>query len=127
MKERIEQMLAEVAGVELASPEAVENFRVAYLGRKGKVKDLMAAFKEVPGDQKREIGPMLNTLKQAIEQRVLEAQQATVVRPKASGMDATRPSGTLCPWHASPPAGRASGNRRHLSEHGLCRGRGARN
>ena len=44
MKERIEQMLAEVAGVELASPEAVENFRVAYLGRKGKVKDLMAAL-----------------------------------------------------------------------------------
>ena len=29
MKDRIQQMLAEVAGVELVSPEAVENFRVA--------------------------------------------------------------------------------------------------
>ena len=84
MKERIQQMLAEVAGVELVSPEAGENFRVAYLGRKGKVKDLMAAFKEVPRDQKREIGPMLNTLKEALEQRVSEAQPATLIRPKAS-------------------------------------------
>jgi len=93
MKDRINGMLAEVAQAELTSPEAVEAFRVAYLGRKGKIKDLMAAFKEVPGDQKRELGPMLNTLKQAVEQKVQDAQQATVVRPQASGEDATRPSG----------------------------------
>ena len=102
MKERIEQMLAEVAGVELASPEAVENFRVAYLGRKGKVKDLMAAFKEVPGDQKREIGPMLNTLKQAIEQRVSEAQQATVVRPRPRAWMPHVPR-AVCPWARITP------------------------
>ena len=93
MKKRIERMLAEVAKTELNSPEEVEIFRVAYLGRKGKVKDLMMAFKEIPGDQKREIGPMLNTLKQAIEHRVSEAKTTAVVRPKASGVDATRPSG----------------------------------
>ena len=93
MKKRIERMLAEVAETELNSPEEVEIFRVAYLGRKGKVKDLMMAFKEIPGDQKREIGPMLNTLKQAIEHRVSEAKTTAVVRPKASGVDATRPSG----------------------------------
>ena len=73
MKDRIEQLLADVAGAELKGPEAVEAFRVDYLGRKGKIKNLMAAFKEVPGDQKRELGPMLNQLKQAVESKVSEA------------------------------------------------------
>ncbi|MGB1636115.1 MAG: phenylalanine--tRNA ligase subunit alpha, partial [Flavobacteriales bacterium] len=93
MKELIEGMMDDVAGARFEGPEAVEAFRVAYLGRKGKIKDLMASFKEVPGDQKRELGPMLNALKQAVEAKVSEAQHATVARPQASGEDATRPSG----------------------------------
>lgn len=93
MKDRITSMMAEVAGAELPSPEAVEAFRIEFLGRKGKIKDLMAAFKAVPGEEKRELGPMLNQLKQAVELKVVEAQQTQVVRPEASGEDATRPSG----------------------------------
>ena len=93
MKDRIQNMLAEVAAAELPSPEAVEAFRIKFLGRKGKIKDLMADFKAVPGAEKRELGPMLNQLKQAVEQKVVEAQQENVVRPEASGEDATRPSG----------------------------------
>ena len=86
-------MLADVASAELPSPEAVEAFRVEFLGRKGKIKDLMADFKAVPGEEKRELGPMLNQLKQAVEKKVVEAQQENVIRPQASGEDATRPSG----------------------------------
>ena len=68
-------MMAEVATAELPSPEAVEAFRIEFLGRKGKIKDLMADFKAVPGEEKRELGPMLNQLKQAVEQKVVQAQQ----------------------------------------------------
>ena len=50
MKELIEGMMADVAGAQFEGPEAVEAFRVEYLGRKGKIKDLMSSFKEVPGD-----------------------------------------------------------------------------
>ena len=57
------------------------------------MKDLMAAFKEVPGDQKRELGPMLNALKQAVEDKVKAASGASASKVKASGLDATRPSG----------------------------------
>ena len=95
MKDQINTLMAEVANAALTTPESVEAFRIAYLGRKGKMKDLMAAFKEVPGDQKRELGPMLNALKQAVENKVCEAQQATVAQPQATGEDATRPSGGL--------------------------------
>lgn len=93
MKDRIDSMLADVANATLSNPEAVEAFRIDYLGRKGKIKELMADFKEVPGDQKRELGPLLNKLKSAVERKVADAQKSTVVRPKASGLDLTRPSG----------------------------------
>jgi phenylalanyl-tRNA synthetase alpha chain len=85
--------MAEVAAAEFSGADEVEEFRVAYLGRKGKMKDLMAAFKEVPGDQKRELGPMLNALKQAVEDKVKAASGETSSSVKASGLDATRPSG----------------------------------
>ena len=93
MKDRIGQLMAEVSAAEFAGVDEVEAFRVAYLGRKGKMKDLMAAFKEVPGDQKRELGPMLNALKQAVEDKVKAASGAAVAKVKTSGLDATRPSG----------------------------------
>ena len=93
MKDRIGQVMAEVAAAEFSGADEVEAFRVAYLGRKGKMKDLMAAFKEVPGDQKRELGPMLNALKQAVEDKVKAAATAGGSNVKASGLDATRPSG----------------------------------
>lgn len=93
MKDQIEALLKEVAQVQLSGPEAVESFRVSFLGRKGKIKDLMAAFKEVPGEEKRELGPMLNGLKQAVEAKVKEAQQSTKATAHVSGLDATRPSG----------------------------------
>jgi len=93
MKDQIEALLKEVAQVQLSGPEEVESFRVSFLGRKGKIKDLMAAFKEVPGEEKRELGPMLNGLKQAVEAKVKEAQQSTKAIAQASGLDATRPSG----------------------------------
>lgn len=93
MKDRIGQLMADVAAAEFSGADEVEAFRVAYLGRKGKMKDLMATFKEVPGDQKRELGPMLNALKQAVEDKVKAAASAGGSNVKASGLDATRPSG----------------------------------
>lgn len=93
MKDRIGQLMAEVAAAEFSGADEVETFRISYLGRKGKMKDLMAAFKEVPGDQKRELGPMLNALKQAVEDKVKAASGAAASKVKASGLDATRPSG----------------------------------
>ncbi len=95
MKVRIEEMMAHVASVELTTPDEVEAFRIEYLGRKGKMKDLMAAFKDVPGEQKRELGPMLNALKQGVESKIKESSLGSKVQIKASGSDATRPAGGI--------------------------------
>ena len=101
MKDRIGQLMAEVAAAEFSGADEVEAFRVAYLGRKGKMKDLMAAFKEVPGDQKRELGPMLNALKQAVEDKVKAASTAGRVQRQGSGLTPRVPQ-EVCPRHPPP-------------------------
>ncbi|NND76714.1 MAG: phenylalanine--tRNA ligase subunit alpha [Flavobacteriales bacterium] len=63
MKEKIEEILSEVEAFSSNVPEEIEAFRIKFLGRKGLVKDLYADFKNVPNDQKKEIGQLLNSLK----------------------------------------------------------------
>lgn len=62
------------AAASLGTPEAVENFRLDWLGRKqGKLKQLSDAWlKSAPTEQKREIGQRFNKLKEVVES-VLEA------------------------------------------------------
>ena len=74
MKERIEG-LRESFEQELkaaGSSEAVEKLRVAYLGKKGSVTELLKGLKDVGAQQKKELGQHVNLLKRAVEQRLSE-------------------------------------------------------
>lgn len=46
----------------------VENLRLEFLGKKGKIANLMADFRLVPNDQKKEIGMLINQLKTNVEE-----------------------------------------------------------
>ena len=46
----------------------VENLRLEFLGKKGKITNLMADFRLVPNDQKKEIGILINQLKTNVEE-----------------------------------------------------------
>lgn len=48
---------------EAESAEQLEAVRIQYLGRQGTLVDLMKSIKDLSLDEKREIGPLLNTLK----------------------------------------------------------------
>src|SRR5262245_55286831 len=48
--------------------EALEAIRIAYLGRKGTVAELMGQLSELSLEQKRIIGPLLNQCKQTLQQ-----------------------------------------------------------
>ncbi|MBN8683186.1 MAG: phenylalanine--tRNA ligase subunit alpha [Chitinophagales bacterium] len=61
--------MAEIAAEAPNSPEALESFRIKYLGSKGTVKALMEALRQVPNEQKREYGQLMNTLKQLAEDK----------------------------------------------------------
>lgn len=69
MLEKIKQIQEEVAGFVADSEETLENFRLKYLSRKGEIQALFKDFKEVPPEQKRELGQKLNALKEEAKTR----------------------------------------------------------
>ena len=95
MRDQLIALLAEVAAVELPNAEAAEAFRITWLGRKGRMKDLMASFKEAPNEEKRELGKLLNELKGGIEARIESVGSAGSgpLGSGSSGEDLTRPAG----------------------------------
>ncbi|NNK80910.1 MAG: phenylalanine--tRNA ligase subunit alpha [Flavobacteriales bacterium] len=66
----IERLRKEVEGLDSAPAEGVDSFKVGFLGRKGKMKEFYAGLKNVPNDQKREVGQAINALKLLIESKV---------------------------------------------------------
>ena len=59
MKEKIEQILNEVKNFQADSKEALENFRITYLSKKGVIPALFADFKNVAPELRKEMGMML--------------------------------------------------------------------
>jgi phenylalanyl-tRNA synthetase alpha chain len=61
---------------------SLESVRVAFLGRKGKIADLMEQLKNLPVEEKKMVGPLLNALKTEIQEQLdtlavsLQAQAA---------------------------------------------------
>lgn len=97
MKERIEELRAQVAQMTINGADAAENVRIEYLGRKGILKALAEDFKAVPNEEKREIGQLLNALKGEVQQKIDHAlEQGNVAAGnQTSGEDLTRPHGDL--------------------------------
>ena len=97
LKEQLAQWTAEVAAVELSTADEVEAFRIQWLGRKGKMKDVMADFKAAPNEEKRELGKLINEFKLQVEQRVAEgaSSQSQASSDDAPQFDWTRPAGGI--------------------------------
>jgi phenylalanyl-tRNA synthetase alpha chain len=66
---QIERYQAEIADFHADNAEALETFRIKFLGTKGLVKSLMGEMKNVPNEQKREFGQIMNSFKQLAEER----------------------------------------------------------
>lgn len=70
MIEKIKQLLVEVEEMKANNAEELEALRIKYLSKKGAINDLMADFRNVAAEQKREVGIMLNTLKTRAQERI---------------------------------------------------------
>ncbi|HPC35432.1 MAG TPA: phenylalanine--tRNA ligase subunit alpha [Candidatus Marinimicrobia bacterium] len=53
-----------------ADPQAAENLRIKYLGKKGLITALFADFNSIPAEQKRQVGKVLNILKKDAEAQI---------------------------------------------------------
>lgn len=63
--EKIAQLQEEVNGLTAENAEQIEGLRLKYLSKKGAINDLMADFRNVPAEQKKEVGMKINELKQS--------------------------------------------------------------
>ena len=96
MLDLITKYLAEIEAFQATSAEEVENFRIKYLSRKGILNDLFEGFKQVPNEQKKQMGQELNKLKNALQERLESLQLSTAeVGSLSEGIDWSRPSGAL--------------------------------
>ena len=79
MIEKIKQLLAEVPSLSAQNDEQLEALRLKYLSKKGLINQLMADFRNVAAEQKREVGVHINQLKDALQTRFndLKAELAT--------------------------------------------------
>ncbi|MEE0526457.1 MAG: phenylalanine--tRNA ligase subunit alpha [Prevotellamassilia sp.] len=75
MQEKIQSLLGEVSSLTASDAQGLEELRIKYLSKKGVVNDLMNEFRNVPADQKREIGMKLNELKTALQNKFNELRQ----------------------------------------------------
>ena len=83
--------MAEVENLSANSAEELEALRIKYLSKKGAINDLMADFRNVPAEQKKEVGMRLNALKTRATERIAELKEAFETNDSgAAEMDLTR-------------------------------------
>ena len=88
MIDKIKEHIEEAKAFNTKNKEALENFRIKYLGSKGLLKELFTEFKNIPNDQKKDFGQVINTLKTVAEEKVKAIQEEL----KGFYGDLTRPS-----------------------------------
>lgn len=72
MTERIQQLLSEVAAWTANSNDEVEVLRIKYLSKKGEISQLFNDFRTVPNEQKRQVGQLLNELKDKAQEKLAD-------------------------------------------------------
>ena len=76
MLAKIEQLLQEVENITASNADELEALRIKYLSKKGAINALMADFRNVPAEQKKEVGMKLNELKNRAQERIAERKNA---------------------------------------------------
>ncbi|MDE6311329.1 MAG: phenylalanine--tRNA ligase subunit alpha [Muribaculaceae bacterium] len=95
MLEKIKSLRAELEAVSPANLDEVEALRIKYLSKKGEIPSLMNDFRNIPAEQKREVGQAVNELKTFATERI-NALRETLADKSAGGdaSDLTRPAVT---------------------------------
>ena len=91
MKERIQSLLEQVGNMKAANAEELESLRIKYLSKKGEITELFNEFREVPKEEKKELGQALNLLRRQAEARINEMrEQFETARVQQDKLDLTR-------------------------------------
>ena len=91
IKDRIQELMQQVENMQAQSAEQMEALRIKYLSKKGEITELFNQFREVPKEEKKELGMQLNALRQLAESRLQEMREAFEAQRAAEDkLDLTR-------------------------------------
>lgn len=91
MIEKINNLKAEIESLQAANPTEVEALRIRYLSKKGEVSLLFNDFRNVPVEQKKEMGQKLNELKTLATDKINALREALESNDNScDGLDLTR-------------------------------------
>jgi len=105
MEDRIKKLVQEVESYTASDKQGVEQFRLTYTSKKGVIGELFEEMKKMPPEQKKNVGKVLNELKQAAEQKLVALTEA-LEQSTASSIDLDL---TL------PPLAQTAGNQHPLT------------
>ena len=89
--EKIETLLQEIGSLTAKNADEVEQLRLKYLSKKGEINALMADFRNVAADQKKNIGIKINELKQAATDKINSLREClTQIETQTDDLDLTR-------------------------------------
>ena len=93
IQSRIESFTREINEFVATDAEALEQFRIRFLGVKGIIKNMMGEIQHVPVDQKKSFGQTMNAFKQLAEEKYASEKERIggSSQKSAFAMDATLP------------------------------------
>lgn len=93
MLEKIESLKSAVEALNASTKEEVEALRIKYLSKKGEISALFNDFRNVPNEQKKEIGQKLNQLKVLATDKINALRENVETSDDAdAAIDLTRPA-----------------------------------
>jgi phenylalanyl-tRNA synthetase alpha chain len=94
VQDKIQHLLKEIESFVARNQEESEQFRLKYLSKKGILSELFADFKNIPAEEKKATGALLNDLKNRIQEKIdsFKASFEPVPALSASSIDLTRPA-----------------------------------
>ena len=70
LTDKIDELLKEVSALSAKNAEDVEQLRLKYLSKKGEINAIIADFRNVAKEEKRELGIKINELKKAATDKI---------------------------------------------------------
>jgi phenylalanyl-tRNA synthetase alpha chain len=95
MKNKISAYLDEVSAFKAESLEQLDEFRIKFLSKKGIIPGLFGEFKNVAPEERKELGQLINGLKQAVQKKIVTLKEEIESKSdtaQAKGIDMTLPA-----------------------------------
>lgn len=96
--DKIKQILAEISAATVTSTDELEAYRMRFISKKSVVGELFAMMRDVPNEEKKDFGQLINGVKQAAEDKFQELIQSLNQGSKkrnTEGLDLTLPPSNL--------------------------------